>query len=398
MRVLAFPLKRLCSVAIAAATLCVGCSDHERPPPPVEVSEPGKNDADDPTTSPDEDLLDQDDDLAAEPCGVSVELSVLRPNFYFVLDASESMQDIMPMSGGITRHLAARRAVLDMLRKVGHRVNFAAALFPAPDSSDGCAPGNEVFPLSPGEPLLADGGDNALLESLTFTLRKHSPSGATPTSATLSALKPRLLELESATAIFLLTDGAPNCDLAETCGTETCIPNIEKVEFEGFAKCDASFNCCAPELLPHLCLDENDTVVELRDLADLGIKTYVIGIPGSETYAHVLNAMATAAGTHRDDTNVGYYPVEDAEELANTLTDLGQQLSASCEFDLGKPPERPSRVRVLADGTQLEEDAEDGWAWSGEASIEIRGDACAAWRSADFTRLSVFEDCTVKAR
>lgn len=331
-------------------------------------------------------------------CGlVDVEHEIVRPNFYFVLDASSSMQELMPNSGGTSRHLAARRAILDMLRHVGHRVNFGAALFPDPDEADGCSAGREVFGMRPGEPLADDGSDNDLLEALAFTLRKYSPDGATPVTSTLEMVAKTLETVKGPTALFLLTDGAPNCDLEEPCALEQCIPNIESAEFQGGPRCNEEFNCCAPDFLPHLCLDENDASRRLKELSDGGTPTYVIGIPGSEVYADVLDAMAIAAGTDRGGDSA-YYSVTDASDLALTLTDLGQQLSASCGFDLGSPPENAELLRVLLDGDETFQDEPDGWEWTGDQSIALKGTACDAWRASEILRVRVVESCKVEVR
>jgi hypothetical protein len=284
-----------------------------------------------------------------------------------------------------------------MLRVVGYRVNFGAAVFPDPDKDDGCMPGRGVFDLRPGEPLLEDGSDNSQLEALAFTLRKHSPKGATPVAGTLAELGPSWVENETPTFVFLLTDGAPNCDVqGARCDIEHCILNIEQAEFEEFT-CDDQINCCN-EVAPHLCLDDDDTLTAISDLAAEGVSSYVIGMPGSEVYADVLSAMARAAGTERSDSETEYYRVEDAEDLAVTLTALGQQLSASCDFDLGSEPKQVDLVRVLLDDEALVPGDPDGFQWTSEQSIEILGKACNRWKKGRVFAVRVLEECTGDAR
>jgi hypothetical protein len=384
--------------AAVFALLCLpGCSGQEHPPFADDESQPSSGSA--PSNSGGEQLIDGDESETDGNCGfVDVEIEVLRPNFYFLLDSSDSMGEKMPNSGGVSRHLAARRAIADMLRVTGYRVNFAAGVFPDPDANDGCAAGRSVFPLRAGEPALEDGSDNPALEALSFTLRKYSPRGATPVAATLVALTEELRELPTETRLFLLTDGAPNCGVESVgCETSRCIPNIESSHFEGAPRCDEDFNCCT-ELFPHLCLDDDGVLEALGDLRGQGVATYVIGIPGSETYADVLSSMARAAGTARSDAESEYYPVADAEELAQTLTTLGEQLSSSCEFNLGTVPLEVELVHVLIDEDDLELDADDGFRWTGEQSIEILGSACRSWRRGGASRLVVYEHCTGNAR
>lgn len=390
---------RLSRVALLALCLCA-CGGDPRPPlagdfdsrrggpPPITGDDTGSSADDAP-------LIVADDEGEGAHCGeTTTELEIERPNFYFVLDSSESMLEPMPDSAGVTRHLAARRAVTDMLRAVGHRVNYGAALFP---EGGGCEPGSEVFPVRPGDPKGADGNDGPVLDGLAFTLRKYSPAGATPVAATLRALTPALQDLEGETSVFLLTDGGPNCDLAEPCSPSQCILNIEGYRLEDGRRCDEELNCCGPEFSPHLCLDTDDTEAALADLAALGIRSYVIGIPGSEVYADVLSRMAVAAGTARE-AGVPYYQVDDAAALALTLSELGQELAVSCEFDLGEPPKSPERVTVVLDGEPLASAETDGWKWKTDAVVEITGSACRDWKHGKILKVQVFEGCpfTVK--
>lgn len=394
-------LRRLLASS-ALSLFAVGCGGEEHPPFAADgVSARGdgrKSDEpiEDPTSG--QQIIAGDEAAETGSCGlVDVEHEVLRPNFYFLLDASDSMENAMPDSGGVTRHTAARRAVLDMLRATGYRVNFGAAIFPDPNATNGCTAGREVFTLRPGEPQLEDGSDNRQLQGLSFTLSKYAPSGATPVAATLRALSDQLMAYETPTALFLLTDGAPNCDEGnDLCDIERCILNIEQAEVEDLV-CDADLNCCN-QLAPHLCLDDDDTIAAISDLAGAGVRTYVIGIPGSEIYADVLDAMARAAGTERDDAETEYYRVDDAEDLAVTLTALGQELSASCEFDLGSEPKHVDLVRVLLDDEALILDDPDGFRWTSERSIEIGGRACNRWRKGRVFSVRVLEECVGEAR
>src|SRR5690606_2047801 len=102
------------------------------------------------------------------------------------------------------------------------------------------------------------------------------------------------------TFVVLLTDGAPNCNLSRSCTAKDCIPNLEGVAFSDGTTCNADFNCCAPDWFPHLCLDGDPTLDELTRLAEVDVSTYVIGLPGGNAYADLLNRMAIAGRTARD--------------------------------------------------------------------------------------------------
>jgi hypothetical protein len=172
------------------------------------------------------------------------------PNLYFVVDRSGSMSERLSGSP-FSKYENARIAISVMLRAVGHRVRYAAGVYPALLNQDGCAPGIELFPLSAGDsPKYAAMGENGpVLEALLGRLGATPPAGGgTPTAATLRELEPSILGLTGKkTYIVLMTDGAPNCNRALRCGVDACIPNIEGLSYSGMA-CDDSFNCCSPQV------------------------------------------------------------------------------------------------------------------------------------------------------
>ena len=94
---------------------------------------------------------------------------------------------------------------------------------------------------------------------------------------------------------FLLTDGAPNCNATAGCGAETCTPNLEG----GCGFDDPTINCCDPSLGLYdfrWCLDAQPTIDAVQYLADHGVQTFVIGMPGTDAYAQLLGRLAV--GVH----------------------------------------------------------------------------------------------------
>jgi len=364
----------------------------DRPPLAGDAVGEAKNDKPRPDET-DDDLLVEDTE--SFNCGeTSIELPVKRPSFYFVLDASESMLEVMTGTGGRTRFWGARTAIGTMLRAVGHRVNYGAAVFPEPHSDDACSAGAEVYSLRPGLRNEADAASNPQLDGLEFALRKITPTGATPISATLAGLHDHIVAMGERTHVFLLTDGAPNCGTNGGCGPSRCIPNIDGLRIQGGPDCDDSFNCCDTGWFPHLCLDDQIAALELEKLRDADVGAYVIGIPGSETYADVLDGLAAAAGTGvARDGGIGYYRVDDVEQLATTLTQLGQDAALTCELPLEMAPTSAAKVRVFADGSELLLDEEDGWHWLDETHVQLDGDACRNWKRGDWDNLRIVEGC-----
>ncbi len=75
-------------------------------------------------------------------------------------------------------------------------------------------------------------------------------------------------------------------------------------------------------------------------LAEAGIKTIVVGIPGTEEYESTLNAMAEAGGLPAEG-DTSYYAVAEgggAEGLTDALLAITETLIKTCEFELASQP------------------------------------------------------------
>ena len=207
------------------------------------------------------------------------------PNIYFVIDRSGSMQEIVD---GRMKYDAVATASVALVRRLGAQVNVGAAIFPGPlvNPDDGCTTGQEVLPTRPGDPLQtgACNVDGQVTRAFSASISLPSgtlPVGGTPTSATLARLLPTLAALPGRTVVLLATDGGPNCNTGAICDASKCIPNIEQAP-----ACTPDINCCSPALFgPASCLDDVATLAAVGALAQRGIRTYVVGIPGSAPYA-----------------------------------------------------------------------------------------------------------------
>ncbi|MBM4364082.1 MAG: VWA domain-containing protein, partial [Deltaproteobacteria bacterium] len=319
-----------------------------------------------------------------------------RPNLYFVVDASGSMiqpMDVPSRSGYLpSRFEAARGAILDLLRAVGHRVQYGAALFPAevPDPLDVCPPGEQVFATRPGDEVshAIAGVDGPTLKILQRTLAARGPSGFTPTAASLAAVRPIVTALPGTSYVFLLTDGAPNCGGAPSCPIEDCIPNID-------GSCSPDVNCCDPAAGAGdavLCLDADATVAQAAALRASGVRTFVIGMPGTREYADRLGDLAEAGGTARAG-EPRYYPVQGADDLADTIRTLGLGVAVSCDVELGQAPPDPALVNVYLDTSLVLLDPVDGWIWTSEGSVRLVGEACRHLQAGDAFQVQVVAGC-----
>lgn len=322
------------------------------------------------------------------------------PNLYFVVDRSGSMADPLPGSA-FTKYENARIAISVMLRAVGHRVRYAAGIYPALLNQNGCAPGTPVFPISAGDsPKYAAKGENGpVLKALLALLGSSPPSksgGGTPTAASLRELEPTILGLTGKkTYVVLMTDGAPNCNPELRCGVDACMPNIEHLSASGVL-CDDSFNCCSPEVGGD-CVDADASEAAVLDYQKAGVDTFVVGMPGSEAYRSMLNRLAIAGNTARPG-NTAYYAVSDTAELDQALHSIGAQVAISCDLPLSSPPEDPALVNVYFDDQVVPKSDEDGWRFSASDQIQFVGPACAALSAGDVLNVQVLSGCPTVVR
>jgi hypothetical protein len=323
--------------------------------------------------------VDGGENACGDFCGETFLREITEPkNVYFVLDRSGSMEAPMPDSS-LTRLQTARAVLASLLRVIGHRVRYGAAAFPTTANPEDCSPGGQVFPPTLGGLPPCDGGDDAVLQQFLARLKTLAPRGSTPTAATLRALRPALSELDGQTYVVLVTDGAPNCNLDARCNADECTLNIEGATVGG-RSCGSDFNCCDPALtgegMGGYCVDADDTEAAVSELAEDGIATYVVGMPGAEAYATLLSRLAKAGGTERKDAEVAYYAAADSDALYDALYAIGTGIAIACSIALDEAPSDPQRVNVYFDGEVVPADAENGWSWDGETTIRVNGDAC----------------------
>jgi hypothetical protein len=355
-----------------AAIGALACSSPEHPPPPPDDTP--KNDAGSGGSGAGGSGSGGCVDDAAQPplpdaqglCGNSfLQATSDPPNIYFVIDRSGSMQEIVD---GRVKYDAVATASVGLVRRLGAQINVGAAVFPGPlvNPDDGCVTGDEVFPTRPGDPLASGACDVDGEVTRGFSRSISVPSGmgligGTPTAATLARLLPTLTALPGRTAIILATDGGPNCNPAATCDESKCIPNIER-----HPSCTPGVNCCTPALAgPTACLDDVATMAAVAAFAQRGIKTYIVGIPGSAPYASLLNELARTGGTARPaGSGAAYYEVDRLTELDDILAAIGSTVILSCHLHLETPAKERSLVNVYLDRQLVEYGAPDGWVWS----------------------------------
>jgi hypothetical protein len=320
--------------------------------------------------------------LDGSSCGCQdVPLFADPPTMYFVLDRSGSMADS-------NKWTTVRLTVADVVRSIGPRANFGAAVFPGASNVDQCASGVEVMSVRRGDPKTTDGLDGPVTTAL-LQATAIAATGGTPTSATLTALMPNLAALKGNLFVVLATDGGPNCNQMANCTIADCIPNIE-----GAAGCDSTTNCCAPPKgTPSNCLDDQATIAAVNKLKAANIPTYVIGIPGSAPYANVLDALATAGGTAQTTGTSKYYRVDTTDQTAllAALKSVAAKVTATCTFKLQGNVD-PTRVNVLFDEVVVPQDATNGWTIA-DNTITLQGTSCQQVLNGDVLDVRIIAGC-----
>jgi hypothetical protein len=363
------------------------------------------------TPSPEPDFMVDPNDTPKpsqiSPCGAAtVTLDFVRPNLYFALDASGSMTDAIPRGEGSysagtapsNRYDAMARAIRTLLARVGHRVNYGATLFPSDDAS--CDAGEEIRKLAPGDDVsfAVTGEFGPLLQSFMYYVNRREPTGGTPVALTLRGLLPQLSGKGLNTYVFLVTDGGPNCNEDVACGPEACIPNIEHVSIGENISCDEDINCCDGRVFgPDNCLDSDASLQAVTALANANVRTFVIGMPGSEAYASLLDQLALAGGMARPEAP-HYYRVGDSDALSATVSELGVTVAMSCTIELATPPPDPDLVNLFFDEQLVPSDPIDGWTFVGDKSVQVQGAACALLEGGQVLQADLIAGCPIVIR
>lgn len=330
-------------------------------------------------------------------CGGTTLLGSQIPiNLLVVLDRSGSM-DSTPDGFSVNKWDAIRDALGGALAARQDRLTVGLEVYPHDANEEiplACDP--DVCCTTPSDfgdavvvPLAA--GESAV-PTIVTTLEDMGPGGGTPTAAALSlALEyfdsAQGQALQGDRFVLLATDGGPNCNADNDCDAETCTANIDN-------NLPFTTNQCDPSATgPSFCLDSDNTVAAAAALAEAGIQTIVVGIPGSEAYADVLDAVAIAGGAPNTTGDDDYYAVTaegGVSGLENTLRDITTDLIRSCEIQLDSTPPDPRLVNVKIDGEFIPylivDGAEptdagnpDGWTLDENTSpptVELQGASC----------------------
>lgn len=314
-------------------------------------------------------------------CGfTNLTAAPLEVNVLLVVDKSASMNE--PEKSPKWPQL--QEALAATLEATEERISFGLDLYPYSGKSGGALSGACQMPDTSAIVVPVQAGTDAKPLILS-ALQDNEPSGGTPTAAALARAYEYYTSgagksLKGAKYVLLATDGGPNCssDPDIMCDADACTTNIDGLDCGG--------NCCDPKKDPDgpsKCLDDAASIQAVANLADAGIKTFVIGIPGTEAYADTLDALAGQSGVENPDAPPSYFAVsaqDGVEGLTSVLTKVTTGLITSCKLQLEEEPPNIKDVFVVVDGELIKQDDPDGWAESDPSTspptIVLQGATC----------------------
>ncbi|MSP25022.1 MAG: VWA domain-containing protein [Myxococcales bacterium] len=376
-------------VALSLSSLVVlGCAENEGSklgPPAIAATSSGAGSGGDPGFTSGAGGACQSESA----CGAEVHtIAFDAPNLYFVLDASGSMLEV-PKGEDETRFVLVRKKAILLVQELGPLANIGAALFPYGNvAKDPCSTGQEVMPVTPGDPFTGDGSEGPTTTAFRAAT-KVTPLGGTPVSTTLTALLPKLSVLSGRTILVLLTDGGPNCNPKAVCASDECMPVI-------YGQCEPADGCCDPDSKqggPALCVDSTATVAAIEAIHLLGIDVHVVGLPADmlTLFGGVLDAMAVAGGVPQlGDTK--YISPNDLDELGPALAKLAAD-ALNCTITLAKPPAEQGLTNVYFGCDVVTHDTMNGWSWTSPDTITLNGEACIALKSGTVHEVKIITGC-----
>lgn len=357
------------------------------------------------TATPCPDLLNILNPGEAGVCSTAnVAASFSQINMLIVVDKSGSMNTVPPGYSN-SKWVGAVNSLKEALKPGETLIRYGLMLYPYSTKT-----ATTTCELADGDAAvnISVGSAATTVPAINELMGKTTPSGGTPTAKALdSALKyyttgPGVV-LDGPKYVLLVTDGGPNCNGAITCAPETCTANMDKSPAVCGAP-DGVANCCdgtatAGSISPQsLCLDDLNVLGRLQDLAAAGIKTFVVGIPGTEVYASYLDTFAKAGGVPVTDPTKthSYYEVTGESGLLETFNAITTSLVRSCKVPLQDTPKDLSNINVAIDCSPIPKSTAGVPNWHYDAtlkSIVIEGTQCTRIETTGVNRVDVVLGC-----
>jgi Mg-chelatase subunit ChlD len=285
-------------------------------------------------------------------------------NILLVFDTSSSMNEDW---NGMQRWQAAGQAIMNALTPLQDLLTVGTVFFPRNDPNSCIDPtgiacvfapglGCGVTPITSADQINFQPGAQFLSAFAGGGTPLYAPllGGLTPLSEGLQQAQTALAgaTLTGITAVIVITDGDPNCAWDEAASTQI-----------------------------------------VAGWAAMGIKTYVLGVPGVGTQGEtVLNNLAVAGGTQM------YIPPTDPMALEAKVNEIVSSTVTSgidsCTIDLVPPAEAPDKLHLVVTEAGVEEDvartlsADASWDVSPDgATVTLSGTLCDAAKAGVYEHL-----------
>jgi hypothetical protein len=285
---------------------------------------------------------------------------MIKPgNIIVVFDQSDSMGQAFKDADGGTSMLkkwqAAEQALVQAVTPIQNLLNLGAIFFPTgADSACTAAPITMTPPqiaIEPGPMFLTDFQGHFSAPGWTLIL-------GTPLRQGLDQANTALMNPPAGqSAVVILTDGAPNCMYSTLAQVE---PPVQA-------------------------------------MATRGIKTYVIGLPGSAGASMILDGLAMAGGT------MSYYSPSDPTDLQTQLATIASNTVDQCTITLNPPPADPNKVYLIVtdpqhpNGVEIPESPDgggDGWILSADGTTAtLLGATCTNAKNGKYTSITFVYGC-----
>jgi hypothetical protein len=349
-------------------------------------------------------------------CGESTIVAAPRQvSILLVIDESGSMADT-PAGFTADKWSALKSALGAALSPVENDIAFGLELFPYPlDPKNpilvGCTTNCCEMPAAPGINIPIGPGASSV-PKIVAALDATAPGGGTPTGLALErALDYFKSGAGSAIAgdryVLLATDGGPDCNATlSACNASKCTTNLD-----GECPLPAGGNCCdaafGGSAATSRCLDDGtgagSPLTALNQLKSAGVKTFVVGIPGTEVYKSSLDAFAQAGGEQNPSAPPQYFAVSasgGAKGLVDVLRSITQSLVTTCRLELTSDPPVHNLLNVHLDGRIIPE-GPNGWTLDTTTSpptVVLQGSTCTTVETEGAQRVQVLFGCPTTVR
>lgn len=324
-------------------------------------------------------------------------------NMLIVMDKSGSM-NTQPAGYSKTKWAGAVDSLKSSLDPQDPLVQYGFMLFPYLDGGTVTSCELADGELAVNVPV---GPASETVDRITELMSNVVPGGGTPTANALGAAldyytKGKGVSLVGSKYVLLVTDGGPNCNDTVVCGPETCTANMDKSP----ATCGSGVpNCCDIDIWvsgranpQSLCLDDQAVVGKIQALAAAGIKTFVVGIPGTEAYSTYLDTFAEEGGVPVTDATKThkYYEVTGESGLAEAFKSITTSLVRSCTVPLEQKPMDTDNINVAIDCNPVPQKTGDVANWHYDATVPaivVEGGYCARIEQAGVKRVDIVLGC-----